>query len=279
MIVYLISGIFIFYISYKERIRMDYYHRLEEPKKQVETLRSRDFCKERELLYALAKKYYDEEIHHNRIIMRRPNDATEIERIRKSNEILKQLSDNAKIQNYRYSDLLTFSLPEERKEIINDILDCLESIEEKLMELVDSKSKSLVKVKKERGKIGVSLKILLPFTKNWLGKGRNETKNEVLKRKQKYSNYTLEALKLRYDAFEKDRYKSILKTKKRSTPRTSVSPSGVSISLSGGATSGKKVVCGKLRCIYKIHGSRKEHLKYKGRLITVAEYKKIMMKN
>jgi len=38
----------------------------------------------------------------------------------------------------------------------------------------------------------------------------------------------------------------------------------------------KKVVCGKLRCIYKIHGSRKEHLKYKGRLITVAEYKKIM---
>jgi len=38
----------------------------------------------------------------------------------------------------------------------------------------------------------------------------------------------------------------------------------------------KKVVCGKLRCIYKIHGSRKEHLKYKGRLITVAEYKKLM---
>ncbi len=38
----------------------------------------------------------------------------------------------------------------------------------------------------------------------------------------------------------------------------------------------KKVVCGKLRCIYKIHGSRKEHLKYKGQLITVEEYKKIM---
>ena len=38
----------------------------------------------------------------------------------------------------------------------------------------------------------------------------------------------------------------------------------------------KKEVCGKLRCIYKIHGSRKEHLKYKGQLITVAEYKKLM---
>jgi hypothetical protein len=38
----------------------------------------------------------------------------------------------------------------------------------------------------------------------------------------------------------------------------------------------KKMVCGKLRCIYKIPGSRKEHLKYKGRLITVADYKKLM---
>jgi hypothetical protein len=38
----------------------------------------------------------------------------------------------------------------------------------------------------------------------------------------------------------------------------------------------KKEVCGKLRCIYKIPGSRKEHLKYKGQLITVADYKKLM---
>jgi hypothetical protein len=38
----------------------------------------------------------------------------------------------------------------------------------------------------------------------------------------------------------------------------------------------KKMVCGKLRCIYKIPGSRKEHLKYKGRLITVAKYKELM---
>ena len=44
----------------------------------------------------------------------------------------------------------------------------------------------------------------------------------------------------------------------------------------GSKASVKKVVCGKLRCIYKIHGSRKEHLKYKGQLITVAEYKKMM---
>jgi len=41
----------------------------------------------------------------------------------------------------------------------------------------------------------------------------------------------------------------------------------------------KKEINGKLRCIYKITGSRKEHLKYKGRLITVADYKKLMKNN
>jgi hypothetical protein len=38
----------------------------------------------------------------------------------------------------------------------------------------------------------------------------------------------------------------------------------------------KKEICGKLRCIYKIPGSRKEHIKYKRRLITVTEYKKLL---
>jgi hypothetical protein len=40
----------------------------------------------------------------------------------------------------------------------------------------------------------------------------------------------------------------------------------------------KKEVCGRLRCIYTIAGSRKEHIKYKGQLITVADYKKVMKK-
>ena len=38
----------------------------------------------------------------------------------------------------------------------------------------------------------------------------------------------------------------------------------------------KKEICGRLRCIYKISGSRKEHVKHKGSLITVADYKKLM---
>jgi hypothetical protein len=46
----------------------------------------------------------------------------------------------------------------------------------------------------------------------------------------------------------------------------------------GRKASVKKEICGKLRCIYKIQGSRKEHIKYKGRLITVADYKKLMKK-
>lgn len=51
---------------------------------------------------------------------------------------------------------------------------------------------------------------------------------------------------------------------------------------SGGANgrkaSVKKEINGILRCIYKIPGSRKEHIKYKGRLIAVADYKKLMKK-
>jgi len=38
----------------------------------------------------------------------------------------------------------------------------------------------------------------------------------------------------------------------------------------------KKEICGRLRCIYKISGSRKEYVKHKGSLITVADYKKLM---
>jgi hypothetical protein len=38
----------------------------------------------------------------------------------------------------------------------------------------------------------------------------------------------------------------------------------------------KKTILGKERCIYKIQGDRKEYLRYKGDLITVKDYKKVM---
>lgn len=38
----------------------------------------------------------------------------------------------------------------------------------------------------------------------------------------------------------------------------------------------KKEILGKMRCIYKIPGDRKEYLKHKGKLVTVKEYKELM---
>ena len=44
----------------------------------------------------------------------------------------------------------------------------------------------------------------------------------------------------------------------------------------GGKKSTKKLILGKERCIYKVQGSKKDHIKYKGALIPVADYKKLM---
>ena len=46
----------------------------------------------------------------------------------------------------------------------------------------------------------------------------------------------------------------------------------------GGKKTSKKEVLGKIRCIYKIPGDRKEYVKYKGKLITVKDYKMLNKK-
>jgi hypothetical protein len=40
----------------------------------------------------------------------------------------------------------------------------------------------------------------------------------------------------------------------------------------------KKVVLGKERCIYKVSGSKKDYMKYKGKLVPVSDYVKYMKK-
>lgn len=39
-----------------------------------------------------------------------------------------------------------------------------------------------------------------------------------------------------------------------------------------------KEILGKIRRVYKVAGSRKEHVKYKGELIPVSDYKKLFKK-
>ena len=57
------------------------------------------------------------------------------------------------------------------------------------------------------------------------------------------------------------------------TPETPETP------LVGGKKINKKEILGKVRCIYKKTGDRKEYIKHKGELITVSEYKKMMRDN
>jgi hypothetical protein len=40
----------------------------------------------------------------------------------------------------------------------------------------------------------------------------------------------------------------------------------------------KKIIVGKIRCIYKITGDRNEYVKCSGKLVTVKNYKSIMKK-
>ena len=61
-------------------------------------------------------------------------------------------------------------------------------------------------------------------------------------------------------------YKEEVKAANHAKPRKPAKP----------AKATKKLILGKERCIYKVQGSKKDHIKYKGALIPVADYKKLM---
>jgi hypothetical protein len=85
---------------------------------------------------------------------------------------------------------------------------------------------------------------------------------------------TIVSLKIEYNYNIKDRENVILDTNDKGySGRTEI------IKSSGGSKASlKKYINGKLRCIYKIAGSRKEYIKYKGHLVSVSDYKKYMIK-
>lgn len=66
---------------------------------------------------------------------------------------------------------------------------------------------------------------------------------------------------------KKDNFTITLSNETPVTPETPVT---------GGKKINKKEILGKVRCIYKKTGDRKEYIKHKGELITVSEYKKMM---
>ena len=88
----------------------------------------------------------------------------------------------------------------------------------------------------------------------------------------KFVNDTIVSLKIQYEYNIKDRVNVILDTNDEGyRGRTEIMKSS-----GGSKASLKKYINGKMRCIYKIAGSRKEYIKYKGHLVSVSDYKKYM---
>jgi hypothetical protein len=88
----------------------------------------------------------------------------------------------------------------------------------------------------------------------------------------KYVKDTIVSLRIQYYHNIKDRNNVILDTKDDGyRGRTEIMKSS-----GGSKASLKKYINGKLRCIYKIVGSRKEYIKYKGHLVSLSDYKKYM---
>ena len=72
--------------------------------------------------------------------------------------------------------------------------------------------------------------------------------------------------------------KKLLNEKLQLQQKQSSDDGDVSYNVNGGNNKQYKEILGKRRRIYKIKGSRKDHVKYKGELIPVSDYKKLVKK-
>ena len=74
---------------------------------------------------------------------------------------------------------------------------------------------------------------------------------------------------------DKEKLHSTVAAITNSQRKKSLSGHTQTMRLLGGGSKSKEIL-GKIRRVYKVAGSRKEHIKYKGKLIPVADYKKLM---
>jgi hypothetical protein len=115
----------------------------------------------------------------------------------------------------------------------------------------------------------------------------NELSNEeeIFKDREGYSLVIDEQLESKLNKIKRDLKKSKqpvvkgdLRSKLQNDLRNSKQPVEEKSDKKGGKTkrANRKEILGKERCIYKKTGDRKEYVKYKGNLITVKDYKKII---
>jgi len=106
------------------------------------------------------------------------------------------------------------------------------------------------------------------FFSNLEAKKEEQLKKTQDNREEQFQKYMRE-LK------DKEQLHSIVAAITNSQRKKSLSGHTQTMRLLGGGSKSKEIL-GKIRRVYKVAGSRKEHIKYKGELIPVADYKKLM---
>jgi hypothetical protein len=102
---------------------------------------------------------------------------------------------------------------------------------------------------------------------------------ETLRDIVKDNTYIRNKYKLDYSISKEQIYEKLIEhLEKIKSSKLTIDERDKILEQSGGNNKQYKEILGKRRRIYKIKGSRKEHVKYKGELIPVSDYKKLVKK-